>query len=72
MARLVLNLADRLPDDADVEPGSINGSPGIVVRVGQHPYFVLAVEVVDERVQGIKVVVNPDKLAAIDQPHVIR
>ena len=71
VARLVMNLANRLPEHAEVEAGSINGSPGIVVRVDQHPYFVMAVEVVDDQVQGIKVVVNPDKLAAIDQPHVI-
>jgi RNA polymerase sigma factor (sigma-70 family) len=71
VARLVLNLAARLPDRTEFESGSINGSPGIIVRVDHQPIFVMAVEVVGAQVQGIKVVVNPDKLAAIDQPHVI-
>ncbi len=71
VARLVLNLAARLPDRTEIESGSINGSPGIIVRIDHQPIFVMAVEVVGAQVQGIKVVVNPDKLAAIDQPHVI-
>ncbi|MGZ4726732.1 MAG: RNA polymerase sigma factor SigJ [Acidimicrobiales bacterium] len=71
VARLVMNLSNRLPAGAQVDVGSINGSPGIIVRIDHQPFFVMAVEVVDQHVQGIKVVVNPDKLASIDRPHAI-
>ena len=71
VARLIMNLAGRLPSDADIDVGSVNGSPGIIVRIDGHAAFVLAVESVGGLVHGVKVMVNPDKLTAIDQPHVI-
>lgn len=72
VSRLMLNLASRLPADATIDLGSVNGSPGIVVRVGGHPAFVVAVEVVGSLVQGITVMVNPDKLTAVDRPVTLR
>jgi RNA polymerase sigma-70 factor (ECF subfamily) len=71
VARLALNLAGRIPPDATITLESINGSPGAVVRVGGEVNFVVAVDVVDGLVHTITSVINPDKLAAIDQPHVI-
>ncbi len=46
-------------------------APGVVVRRGGTVTFVVAVDIVDGLVHGITAVVNPDKLAAIDHPHVI-
>ncbi|HEX7444116.1 MAG TPA: RNA polymerase sigma factor SigJ, partial [Acidimicrobiales bacterium] len=68
VGRLMINLASRIPEGATVDLGSVNGSPGIVVEIDGHAAFVVAVEVVEARVQGIRVVVNPDKLAAVDRP----
>jgi len=67
VSRLMLNLANRLPADAAIDVRWVNGSPGIVVRVGGTPVFVVAVEVAGGLVHGVKVVVNPDKLTAIDR-----
>ena len=67
VSRLMLNLASRLPANAVIDVRWVNGSPGIVVRVGGAPVFVVAVEVGDGLVHGVKVVVNPDKLTAIDR-----
>ena len=71
VARLVVNLAGRIPPEATITLESINGSPGAVVRVSGRVTFVVAVEIVDGLVHGITSVVNPDKLAAIDKPHVL-
>jgi RNA polymerase sigma-70 factor (ECF subfamily) len=67
VSRLVLNLAGRLPTDAAIDLGSVNGSPGIVVRVDGHATYVLAVEVSAGLIHGLTVMVNPDKLAAVDR-----
>jgi RNA polymerase sigma-70 factor, ECF subfamily len=72
VSRLMLNLASRVPDDATIDLGSVNGSPGIVVRIGGHPAFVVAVEAAGGLVHGVKVVVNPDKLVAVDRPIILR
>ena len=71
VARLILNLAGRITDDATLTFESINGAPGVVVRRDGRVMFVVAVDIVGGLVHGITSVVNPDKLATIDQPHVI-
>lgn len=71
VARLMVNLAARTPSDATLTFESINGAPGVVVRHGDRVAFVVAVDIVGGLVHGITAVVNPDKLAAIDRPHVI-
>jgi RNA polymerase sigma-70 factor (ECF subfamily) len=72
VSRLMLSLAARMPPDAVVELRSVNGSPGIVVRIGGTPAFVMAVEAAGGLVHGIKVIVNPDKLGAVDREITLR
>ncbi len=71
VARLMVNLAGRIAPDATLEFESVNGSPGVVVRRAGAVEFVVAVDIVGGLVHGITAVVNPDKLAAVDHPHVI-
>jgi RNA polymerase sigma-70 factor (ECF subfamily) len=68
----MVNLAGRIPADAGIDLRSVNGSPGIVVRIGGAPAFVVAVEVAGGLVHGVKIVVNPDKLTAVDRDVTLR
>ena len=72
VSRLMVNLAGRIPADAGIDVRSVNGSPGIVVRIGGAPVFVVAVEVAGGLVHGVKIVVNPDKLTAVDRDVTLR
>jgi RNA polymerase sigma-70 factor (ECF subfamily) len=65
--RFVVNTAQRLREFTP-HAATINGAPGVVMRAGPHPVLALAVEVTDGLVQRITVVVNPDKLGAVDHP----
>jgi RNA polymerase sigma-70 factor (ECF subfamily) len=65
--RWMVNNARRMRD-LRPEPVDINGSPGVVLRHRGEAVLALAVEVGDGLVQRITVVVNPDKLAAVDRP----
>lgn len=45
-----------------VRRATINGRPGMVTYSHDRPYFILALESVDGRIQEIDIVANPDKL----------
>jgi RNA polymerase sigma factor (sigma-70 family) len=46
----------------------VNGGPGIVAFAGDRPIGVLVLEVADERVQLIRLITNPAKLAHLGRP----
>jgi RNA polymerase sigma-70 factor (ECF subfamily) len=63
VARLMVNLARRIPPETDVELVQVNGDPGIVLRTGARADIVLSFAFgTDGRVQHIYNQVNPDKL----------
>lgn len=62
VARLFTNLTKRLPEDIGVEVHHVNGEPGFVVTRDGRPWYVIALEVVNDRVTAIHLVINPDKL----------
>ncbi len=67
VGRFVVNLARRMVDAAGrVEPALCNGEPGVVVHVGQRRLLAASVHVLDGEIAAVYVVVNPDKLAALD------
>jgi RNA polymerase sigma-70 factor (ECF subfamily) len=68
VARLAINLTARTPSAMAFELRLINGQPGLLVTLDGRPFLATAVEVVDGLVVGLYTVVNPDKLAAMDQP----
>jgi RNA polymerase sigma-70 factor (ECF subfamily) len=62
VARLLVNLAARVPLTASVVPATVNGDPGVIVSVDGRVDFVAAFEVDDGRVVAMWVIRNPDKL----------
>ena len=49
-----------------MEPVWINGSPGALMSLHGRPWFVTLVDIVDDQIERCYVIVNPDKLAALD------
>lgn len=62
---LAEGVTGELPADYSLRVVEVNGAPAFVALVGERVVVVLAVEVVDERVQTIHLVANPDKLAGL-------
>jgi RNA polymerase sigma-70 factor (ECF subfamily) len=71
VARFLLNLARRLTPQHTAEPVTMNGLPGVLIRLDGRPDSVQAVEVRDGVISRVLVVNNPDKLAFVDQPPTI-
>jgi len=67
VARLVVNLAKRVPPQATMEPVWANGSPALLVRSAGAPAFLQAVDVRNGRVVALTLMVNPDKLLHVDR-----
>jgi RNA polymerase sigma-70 factor (ECF subfamily) len=62
VARLLVNLARRVPGRISVERATVNGDPGLIVTIDGSVDFVAAFEVDDGRVAAIWIIRNPDKL----------
>ena len=70
VARLVFNLAKRMPADALPFPSLINGEPGFVVAdVAGTVGFAMNFEVVDGSVTEVRVVISPAKLTTLSAGH---
>jgi RNA polymerase sigma-70 factor (ECF subfamily) len=67
-ARLLVNLARRLPPGSAFSPAWVNGQPGIVVRLGGQVILVLATEWADGLLLRFTAVVNPEKLTLVEAP----
>jgi RNA polymerase sigma-70 factor (ECF subfamily) len=70
VARFILGTRRFLPENADettlAELGEVNGQTALIFRVGDQPFFVMTVDMDDSgRVQTIRIVANPDKLARV-------
>lgn len=65
VARFLLGVLAKAPQDLAVSVEQVNGAWGIVSRVAGHPFAVLTLDTVDDRIQGVHLLVNPDKLAAL-------
>lgn len=66
VARLICGALSKLAPGPQVERlAQINGCPGIISYLDGRPFRVLTLDVVDNRICGIYVVSNPDKLTRI-------
>lgn len=70
VARFILGTSRFLPENADAETlaelGEINGQTALIFHTGDQIFFVLTVDLDDEgRVQTIRILANPDKLARV-------
>ncbi len=65
VARLLASVFPRMfRVDVTFEPHEVNGQPGAIVRDRDGNVFnTLTLDVLDEQVQAIRLVINPDKLA---------
>lgn len=65
VARFLANLARRYIEDMTLEPVTVNGEPGVVVRLAGVVDFVGAFEIEGDRVRTIRIIRNPDKLTLL-------
>ncbi len=68
VARFLVNLAGRTPPDALMGIELVNAAPALVIRGGAGAIVLTADRDADGQVAAIRVLLNPDKLAAIDLP----
>jgi RNA polymerase sigma-70 factor (ECF subfamily) len=65
VARFLLGVLRTVPPGFSARPVRINGGPGVVGYVDVHPTSVVALDVADGRLRGVRIVVNPEKLQTI-------
>jgi RNA polymerase sigma-70 factor (ECF subfamily) len=66
VARFSLGASRRfLPEGSRVEMAEVNGEPALIIRIGNRAYLVLTIEVEAERIQAVRIIANPEKLAHI-------
>jgi RNA polymerase sigma-70 factor (ECF subfamily) len=70
VARFLLGISRKAWQPWGVVPrfARVNGQPGAVFLFGDTVTNTIALEIVDGRIRGIRIVVNPDKLRAISLP----
>ncbi|HYI44405.1 MAG TPA: RNA polymerase sigma-70 factor [Actinomycetota bacterium] len=63
VARFLLGVIQKAPEDYSTQIVNVNGQPAIALYEGTRPFTVLSLDMTEDRIQGLHVVVNPDKLA---------
>ena len=69
VARFLLGVLRTVPPGFYARPVRVNGGPGAVGYVDGRPTGVVALDVADGRLRGVRIVVNPEKLRTIPRPH---
>ena len=65
VARLIVGLAAKYRRDVEVARTELNGSPGLLLWVGDTVLAALVLELRDGRIAGVYLAANPDKLAFV-------
>ena len=65
VGRFVLGILRKGGAELTIQVAEVNGQPGFVAFAGDHPDTVAALDMTDEGISGIRLIVNPDKLAGI-------
>ena len=65
VARFSLGTKRFLPEGARVELAEVNGQPALIFRTNDRAYLVLTIEVEAQRIQTVRIVANPEKLARV-------
>ncbi|WP_420640657.1 RNA polymerase sigma-70 factor [Candidatus Leptofilum sp.] len=65
VARFMLGLARQAPPGIVPQFTVFNGQPGVIIYVDGRPFTVIVLEIVNNQIQNIYSVVNPDKLRHI-------
>jgi RNA polymerase sigma-70 factor, ECF subfamily len=66
IARLLTSIAGREPTGTRRRPVRVNGDPGLRTDTATGPRGVVAIELAEGLIVGIRIVVNPDKLRHLD------
>ncbi len=62
VARALIGAVRKAPPRLDTRFTHVNGQPGLVSYLDGRPFAVLLLDIAEERIQGVRVVANPDKL----------
>jgi len=54
---------------AAYQPTTVNGQPGLLLRLGEEPYSILTLDIAGGRIIGIAIIVNPEKLQHLRGDH---
>ena len=65
VARFSLGTKRFWPQNARVELAEVNGQAALIIRAGDQVFSVLAIDVEQGRIQAIRVIANPEKLARV-------
>lgn len=65
VARFIIAVTRTVPDGASLEEIELNGTPGLVVRVGERPVVAILIDTDGERIHSVFAVANPDKLDSL-------
>lgn len=65
VARAILILSKRRPDDSHAQMLHVNGGPGIVLYSGRTPVLAITLHLVDRAIETVHVVSNPEKLTGV-------
>ncbi len=68
VARFLVGIVSKAPPGLAITPTRVNGRPGLVTTLDGRVVNVVALDVVDDRIRGIYIVVNPDKLRSVKLP----
>jgi RNA polymerase sigma-70 factor, ECF subfamily len=66
VARFLTGVLRKAPARLSIEPSELNGGPALILRYGEAIYGALLLDG-EEEIRAVHLVVNPDKLAAIDR-----
>jgi RNA polymerase sigma-70 factor (ECF subfamily) len=67
-ARFLIGVTQRIPTASAVQLARLNGQPGVLIGQEGAVTAALALDIVDGLIAGVRVVTNPDKLAAVNTP----
>jgi len=65
VAAFILGVLQKVPGTLRPSPATVNGQPGFVFATEFGVGCVLALDIVDQHICGVRFVANPDKLRAI-------
>lgn len=67
-ARFLIAVTPNVPPTATIHDAVVNGQPGLLVVDNGAAHLTMSFDVLDDRIVGVRVVSNPEKLAGIKVP----
>ena len=67
VARFYIAVAPKLPPNLTTTIDEVNGAPALLSWIGPRLDWILTLDIVDDHIQGLRVILNPDKLAFIQR-----